>query len=73
MLACDSTIPPPETAIALHSVGFSASIPNGNVRFWSFVATANAPTGQVARPMIPPKIDGRVDWIWTSMNPGNPA
>ena len=61
------------TAIALHSDGSRASIENGNVRFWSFVATAKAPIGQVARPMTPPKIEGRVDPIWTSMNPGSPA
>ena len=63
-------MPVPETWIALHIVGFNASIPNGNVRFWLLVATAKAPIGQFARPTTPPKIDGRVDWIWTSMKPG---
>ena len=73
MFAYASTTPPPETAMALHSVGSSASIENGKVRFWLFVATAKAPTGHAALPMIPPKIDGRVASIWTSMKPGSPA
>ncbi len=32
MLAKAWTTPPPETAIALHAVGFSASMENGNIR-----------------------------------------
>ena len=66
-------MPPPETWIALHVVGLSASIENGNVRFWLFVATAKAPIGQLARPMTPPKMEGRVDPTSTSMNPGSPT
>ena len=74
MLACASTTPPPDTAIALHSVGSSASIENGNVRFWSLVATAKAPTGQAARPMMPAEDRWALSTsIWTSMKPGNPA
>ena len=56
----------------MHIVGLSASIENGNVRFWLFVATAMAPVGQVARPMTPPKMDGRVDPTSTSMKSGKP-
>ena len=58
--------------IALHSVGSSASIENGNVRFWLFVATAMAPIGQVPRPMTPPKIDGRVGCDLDLDEPGQP-
>jgi hypothetical protein len=73
MLAYASTTPPPDTAMLLQAVGFSASIENGNVRFWLLVATPIAPIGQFARPMTPPKIEGRVDSICTSMNPGKPT
>ena len=73
MFSCASTTPPPETAIALQAVLLRASIENGNVRFWPLVATAKAPMGQFARPITPPKIDGRVASIWTSMKFGSPA
>ena len=63
----------PETWIALQAVGFRASIENGKTRSWRFVATAITPTGHSDRPMIPPKIDGRVPWMSTWMKPGNPA
>src|SRR3954452_13692225 len=63
--------PEPETWIALHIVGLRAIIENGNVRSWRFVATAMELTGHCDRPMIPPKIDARLPWMSTSMNPGN--
>ncbi len=59
--------------MALQAVSLRASIENGNVRFWPLVATAKAPIGQFAFPITPPKIDGRVASIWTSMKFGSPA
>src|SRR5919198_2278472 len=65
-----STTPEPARWTALHAVVFSASIENGNVLFQSFVATAKTPTGQVALPMRPAKIDFRFEPSSTSMNSG---
>ncbi len=73
MLPAEMIWPVPDTWIALHAVGSRASIPNGNARSCRLVATAYAPTGQTARPMIPPKMEGRFASIWTSMKPGIPA
>ena len=70
MFACASTTPPPETAMALHSVGLSASIENGNVRFMGIRRDSEGADRPDARPMMPPKIDGRCAEIWTSMNRG---
>ena len=45
--------PVPETWIALHAVGFRASIENGKTRSWRFVATAMTPTGHSRLPDDP--------------------
>ena len=58
-LAAEFTVPVPEMWIALHSVGLRASIPKGYETSCWFAATALTPTGQAARPTIPPKIDPR--------------
>ena len=70
-MAAGSTVPVPEMWIALHASALSASIPNVYSTPGWLAATADTPTGQAARPTIPPNTESRVEVTWTSRNPGS--